>query len=132
MEGGGRRLRFPHLLRTASCSRRGRYRGAHDLRRRGGRLWRGRDRGPQRTGQTTSPTASPACTTPTMLPATRGLLREAERLAHVGHWEWDLDSGRFEFMADEIFAIYGVVREEWKGDVEGFPLAGAPRGPPPC
>ena len=52
-----------------------------------------------------------------MLPATRGSSREAERLAHVGHWEWDLDSGRFEFIADKIFAIYGVVREEWKGDV---------------
>ena len=35
-------------------------------------------------------------------------LREAERLAHVGHWEWDLRNGRFEFMADEMFAIYGI------------------------
>jgi PAS domain S-box-containing protein len=43
------------------------------------------------------------------------LLREAERLAHVGHWEWDLASGRVEFMADEVFAIHGITPAQWKG-----------------
>jgi PAS domain S-box-containing protein len=43
------------------------------------------------------------------------LLREAERLAHVGHWEWDLASGRVEFMADEIFTIHGMAPSDWKG-----------------
>ncbi len=48
------------------------------------------------------------------------LFRETERLAHVGHWEWDLDSGRFEFMADEVFAIHGTTPAQWKGTVEAF------------
>jgi PAS domain S-box-containing protein len=42
-------------------------------------------------------------------------LREAERLAHVGHWEWDLASGRVEFMADEVFTIHGLDRAGWRG-----------------
>ncbi len=48
------------------------------------------------------------------------LLREAERLAHVGHWEWDLASGRVEFMADEIFTIHGLDPAEWKGTFEAL------------
>ncbi len=40
-------------------------------------------------------------------------LREAERLAHVGHWEWNLESDRFEFLADEMFRIYGVSPSQW-------------------
>ena len=46
------------------------------------------------------------------------LLREAERLARVGHWEWDLDSGRFTFMADEIFTIYGITHSGFEGSLE--------------
>ena len=48
------------------------------------------------------------------------LLREAERLAHVGHWQWDLVGGCFEFMADEVFAIHGTVPERWGGTFEAF------------
>jgi len=48
------------------------------------------------------------------------LFRETERLAHVGHWEWDLESGRFEFMADEVFAIHGTTPTKWKGTFEAF------------
>lgn len=47
-------------------------------------------------------------------------LREAERLAHVGHWEWNLASDRVEFMADEIFTIYGVDSATWTGDLTAF------------
>jgi PAS domain S-box-containing protein len=47
-------------------------------------------------------------------------LREAERLAHVGHWEWDLASGRVEFMADEILTIYGIDAPTWTGDLAAF------------
>ena len=48
------------------------------------------------------------------------LLREAEGLARVGHWEWDLDSGRFTFMADEIFTIYGITHSDFEGTLEAF------------
>ncbi len=40
-------------------------------------------------------------------------LRAAERLTHVGHWEWDLQSDHFDFLADEMFSIYGVSPSEW-------------------
>ncbi len=46
-------------------------------------------------------------------------LREAERLAHVGHWEWDLDTQRLAFKAEEMSNIYGVA-PDWRGDVEDF------------
>jgi PAS domain S-box-containing protein len=49
-----------------------------------------------------------------------GLLREAERIAHVGHWEWDLATGRVDFMADEMFAIYGITARDWDGTQESF------------
>jgi len=48
------------------------------------------------------------------------LLREAERLAHVGHWEWDLASNRVEFMADEIFTIHGITPASWRGTSEAL------------
>ncbi len=47
-------------------------------------------------------------------------LREAERLAHVGHWEWDLQSDHFEFLADEMFRIYGVSPSEWNGSFQSL------------
>ncbi|HEY5010704.1 MAG TPA: EAL domain-containing protein [Acidimicrobiales bacterium] len=47
-------------------------------------------------------------------------LREAERLAHVGHWELNLATQRVEFMADEIFNLYGLSSVQWQGDVEEF------------
>jgi PAS domain S-box-containing protein len=47
-------------------------------------------------------------------------LREAERLAHVGHWEWNLPSNRFEFLADEMFRIFGVAPTEWDNSFESF------------
>jgi len=48
------------------------------------------------------------------------LLREAERLAQVGHWEWDLASGRVEFMADEIFLIHGITPTDWPATMEAL------------
>jgi len=52
-------------------------------------------------------------------------LRQAERLTHVGHWQWELDSDRLDFMADEIHAIYGTDRDHWAGTLEAF-LAAVP------
>ncbi|MGD1011589.1 MAG: EAL domain-containing protein [Acidimicrobiales bacterium] len=48
------------------------------------------------------------------------LLREAESLATVGHWDWDLATGHIEFMADEIFRLHGITPKEWKGTYEAF------------
>ncbi len=48
------------------------------------------------------------------------LLREAERIAHMGHWEWDLATGQVEFLAEEMFTIYGVTPGEWEGRIEAF------------
>jgi PAS domain S-box-containing protein len=45
------------------------------------------------------------------------LLREAEQLAHVGHWRWTPSQGHIEFLADGIFEIYGTTRKEWLGTV---------------
>jgi PAS domain S-box-containing protein len=47
-------------------------------------------------------------------------LREAERLAHVGHWEWNLRTGVFAFLADEIFSIHGIHDKSWHGDYDAF------------
>ncbi|MGA7834050.1 MAG: EAL domain-containing protein [Acidimicrobiales bacterium] len=47
-------------------------------------------------------------------------LREAERLAHMGHWEWNLTSSEFTFMADEMYSLVGVSPREWKGTYEAF------------
>jgi PAS domain S-box-containing protein len=47
-------------------------------------------------------------------------LREAERIAQMGHWEWNLRSDQFAFMADEMFALIGVDPLEWKGTYQAF------------
>ena len=52
-------------------------------------------------------------------------LRQAEHLTHVGHWEWELATNRLEFMADEIYAIYGTDPEHWDATLESF-LAAVP------
>ena len=46
------------------------------------------------------------------------LLREAQALAHVGHWQCDLASGRIAWLGDEMFAMHGITRGEWKGTSE--------------
>jgi len=48
------------------------------------------------------------------------LLREAERIAHIGHWEWNIATRRFQFLADEMFTIYGMTPEEWDCTHETF------------
>ena len=39
-------------------------------------------------------------------------LAEAERLARLGSWEWDIASNRLSW-SDGLFAIYGITREEF-------------------
>ena len=47
-------------------------------------------------------------------------LREAERLAQMGHWEWDLASDQFTFLADQMYGIVGIDPLEWKGTYQDF------------
>ena len=47
-------------------------------------------------------------------------LREAERLAHIGHWEWDINSDSVKFLAEEMGQIYGAVDPQWRGTREQF------------
>lgn len=46
-------------------------------------------------------------------------MTEAERIAHLGVWKWDLDSGRVRW-SDELHRIYGLREGEFEGTVEGF------------
>jgi PAS domain S-box-containing protein len=48
------------------------------------------------------------------------LLREAQAIAHVGHWQWDLTSGRIDWLAEEMFAIHGIAPDQWRGTREAL------------
>lgn len=47
-------------------------------------------------------------------------LREAERLAQMGHWEWNLRSDAFTFMAEEMYSLLGIGPSEWAGTYDAF------------
>jgi PAS domain S-box-containing protein len=49
----------------------------------------------------------------------RTMLAEAQRIAKVGSWEWDLCTGRIT-ASDELHVIYAVPREEFAGTYEAF------------
>jgi PAS domain S-box-containing protein len=46
-------------------------------------------------------------------------LAEAQRVAHVGSWEWDVASNRVTW-SDELYRVYGVSWGEFDGTYEGF------------
>ncbi|WDP92539.1 MAG: response regulator [Desulfobacter sp.] len=46
-------------------------------------------------------------------------LKEAQRLAHIGNWELDLEQNRL-FWSDEIYHIFGINKEEFETNYEGF------------
>ena len=46
-------------------------------------------------------------------------LREAQRVAHIGHWRWNVGADRIEWLADEVYAIHGV-ESSWVGTVEQY------------
>jgi len=45
-------------------------------------------------------------------------LEEAQRIAHVGYWEWDLTSNRVTW-SDETYRIYGLRPQEYPIDIAG-------------
>lgn len=47
------------------------------------------------------------------------LLTEAERIAHVGSWNYDIAQNKLTW-SDETFRIFGVVPEEFDGRIEAF------------
>jgi PAS domain S-box-containing protein len=46
-------------------------------------------------------------------------LQEAQRIANLGSWTWDIAGNRVTW-SDQLFAIYGLAREEFDGTVEQF------------
>ena len=54
------------------------------------------------------------------LARSEALLREAQAITHVGHWQWERATGRFDWLADEMFAIHGSTHAEWPGTYEAF------------
>jgi PAS domain S-box-containing protein len=43
-------------------------------------------------------------------------LEEAQRIAHVGHWDWNLETGRLTW-SDETYRIYGMAPQEHPVDI---------------
>jgi signal transduction histidine kinase len=53
------------------------------------------------------------------LDTSRARLAEAQSLAHVGSWSWDIESNVVTW-SDELYRIYAVDRSEFTQDLEGF------------
>ena len=47
---------------------------------------------------------------------TNARLEEAQRIAHVGHWEWKIETGRLTW-SDETYRIYGMAPQERPIDI---------------
>ncbi|MCW3077834.1 MAG: luxQ 1 [Bacteroidetes bacterium] len=46
-------------------------------------------------------------------------LAEAQRLAHIGNWEWDIDTDKITW-SDELYRIYGLHHHEFDGKYQTF------------
>ncbi len=46
-------------------------------------------------------------------------LAEAQRIAHLGHWEWDIVSN-IDIWSDEIYRIFGLAPQEFSATYEAF------------
>jgi len=46
-------------------------------------------------------------------------LAEAQRIAHLGHWEWDIVSN-IDIWSDEIYRIFGLTPQEFSATYEAF------------
>jgi len=47
------------------------------------------------------------------------LLKDAQKTAHIGHWELDLKTNNF-IWSDEVFRIFDLKPQEFKATLEGF------------
>lgn len=46
-------------------------------------------------------------------------LEEAQQLAHIGSWEWNVVTNKIEW-SDELYRIYGLTPQEFEADYENF------------
>lgn len=46
-------------------------------------------------------------------------LREAQRLAHIGSWEWEIEPNKI-IWSDELYSLYGLDRETFGASYEAF------------
>ena len=46
-------------------------------------------------------------------------LQEAQRIARLGSWEWEIDTGRL-FWSDEVYRIFGVEPREFEASYDAF------------
>ena len=46
-------------------------------------------------------------------------LQEAQRLANLGSWSWDIKRDRL-YWSDQLFEIYGIARKEFAGTIDQF------------
>jgi len=46
-------------------------------------------------------------------------LAEAQRIAHVGNWDWDIESNELNW-SDEVYRIFGLSRQEFGATYEAF------------
>ena len=46
-------------------------------------------------------------------------LSEAQRLAHIGSWEWDVESGKL-YWTDEIYDIFGLEPQQFEATYQAF------------
>jgi PAS domain S-box-containing protein len=46
-------------------------------------------------------------------------LQEAQRLANLGSWSWDIEQNRV-IWSDQLYKIYGISREQFRGTLEHF------------
>ncbi len=53
------------------------------------------------------------------LAKSQALLADAQRVAHVGSWEWDIANDKLTW-SDEMFAIYALAREQFVPTLEAF------------
>src|SRR5260221_2869917 len=46
-------------------------------------------------------------------------LREAQRIAHLGNWQWDIRTNELRW-SEEIYSIFGLPRDQFKETYEAF------------
>lgn len=78
---------------------------------------RSRPHGPGATSVDDGGCASGAVTSP--VSRLEAILVEAERIAHLGSYEWDIPSNSV-YRSDELCRVFGLAREEFKSSFEGY------------
>ncbi len=53
------------------------------------------------------------------LDASRACLAEAQRIGHMGHWNWDITGGTL-YWSDEVYRIFGLLPQQFGATYEAF------------